>query len=302
MSHSFDLDVFLPSTPEDCFAACLSADDLSRWFAQHAEVEQRVGGPIRFWGYATLGHPDAASADQTLTAIEPGRRIAFEWTWAGIPSRVEWTFAEGDEPRHGCEPAEAPPPRRGTTMHVHHELDGELPWPRPTQVVEDFWRLATGNLRAHLEGGNNLVLPDFDDPSPRVVVAIEVDAKPATVFRALSEPEILNRWIAKEARVDLRVGGDFDLGWSVDPNATTPCRILALEQDRLLAISWPDWRGQPDIPDQRVTFALEPLDDGARTRVTLTHDGFLRTVDRSDYQQGWVGFLDALAGVARSVE
>ncbi len=292
-------DFFLPAAPEVVFAACTDPHQLRTWFAHQAEIaDPKPGAPFRFWGRATPDTPTEAEADQKLMEWAPGERVVFTWTWAGIPTTVQWSFKEGEMPAYDCDPtADEDATLTGTLLTVRHTLDRPLPYPRPEQVVDDFWRLATANLLGHLDGRGNVVLPDFDDPEPVVRISIEVDAPPPAVFEALTTPGILNRWLAKHATVELREGGAFDLGWGPVPEHVTPMHILRLEQDRLLSFSWPDWRQQKDVPDQSVTFELAPIDDGERTRVNFTHAGFVRTVDRSDYQQGWTVFMDALVKV-----
>lgn len=285
---------FLPAAADRVFAACTDADQLRVWFAEHIDLTKlEPGAPMRFWGKATLGTTTESAASQRITAFEPGERIEFEWNWAGVPSAVEWRFGPGQPPSYGCSPDDDPP-KEGTSMTVRHTLEAPLPYPRPDQVVDDFWRLATGNLMGHLEGRGNVVLPDFEDPEPIVRLSIEIAAPPAAVFRALTIPEILDRWLSKTARVELREGGAFDLGWGPVAEHVQPMRILELEPDRKLSFSWPDWRQQADVPDQTVMFELSPIEDGTRTRVDFTHSGFERAVDRSDYQQGWTYFLDGL--------
>ena len=72
--------------------------------------------------------------------------------------------------------------------------------------------------------------------------------------------------------------------------------ILELVANEKLTISWPDWRGDPSVPTQSVTWLLEP--DASGTRVTLVHAGFIRAADVSDYPFGWGHFLSELARVA----
>jgi uncharacterized protein YndB with AHSA1/START domain len=299
----FQLDFHLPTEAERVFAACTDADQLRTWFAEHVELEAlQPGARFQFWGRGVLGSKDPDS-EPTITAFEPGQRMAFRWVWAGVPTEVEWTFRSGEPPewacQPGCDPASLP---TWTVMNVRHLRERPLPYPRPALVVEDYWRLATSNLLGHLMGRGNVVLPDFEDPAPVVRLSVDIDAPPAEVFRALTTPEVLNRWLAKGASVDLREGGAFDLGWGPVADHVTPMHIRRLEQDRLLSISWPDWRQLPDVPDQTVTFELTPLEGGRRTRVDFTHSGFERTVDISDYQQGWTPFFDALAGALAAPE
>jgi len=56
-------------------------------------------------------------------------------------------------------------------------------------------------------------------------------------------------------------------------------------------------RCQSSRPVTKVTWTLEALDDGRRTRVTLVHDGFEQMADRGDYLSGWAGFLNRLSKV-----
>lgn len=161
----------LPAPIDRAFRALVEPDQLSRWFAESVgPVELAPGGAFPFHGRATLGTPDARAAIQTITAIEPGRVLAFRWAIHGVDTHVTWT--------------------------VHPDGEG-----------------------ARLE-------------------------------------------------------------------------------DRRLVTDWGDWRGDPDQPATRVAWELEPLADGARTRLTLVHDGFAHVVDRSDYQQGWGHFADELRKVA----
>ncbi|MEM1025780.1 MAG: SRPBCC domain-containing protein [Myxococcota bacterium] len=288
--HTFQL----PASVEWLFAACTEVDQLRAWFAERVELELKLGGRFVFGGRGVLGPCDAA-----VVLLEPGASFAFEGTWAGVKSAIKWRFAKGETPSWACTPGETPDPaRKWTDFTVLHQLEQALPLPKPELVVDDYWRLATANLLGHIDGRGNVLLPDFADPEPVIRLSIEIDAPPPAVFRALTTPEILNQWIAKEARVEPRVGGAFDLGWGPAAEHVKPMRILEFEENVLLSFSWPDWRQQPDVPDQTVSFRLVPLEDGRRTKVEFTHAGFLRTVDKSDYQQGWTPFLDGLAKAA----
>ncbi|MCB1009479.1 MAG: SRPBCC domain-containing protein [Acidobacteria bacterium] len=157
-------------------------------------------------------------------------------------------------------------------------------------------------LAAHLAGGDGLLLPDFDDPSPEIRLSIRIDAPRARVFRALLDPELLNRWIASAAEVDPRAGGAYRFGWKYEVAGREvvggPTRILELVENEKLVTDWPDWRGDADVPVQTITWRLE--DDGDGTRVTLVHSGFTRAADWSDYPFGWGYFLGALKGAAET--
>jgi uncharacterized protein YndB with AHSA1/START domain len=280
----------IPADPARIFAALTKQTELEQWFAEHAHVEAREGGAFRFWGRYTVGTPAEADAAGTVLAIEPDARLVFEWPLFGVATRVTITLAPQEVGSEG-----------GTKVTVHHALDGPIDQPRPKELVDDWWRFVLGNLGAHTSGQGEVMRPDFSDPSPEIRLSMTVAASPEKVFRALIEPEALNRWLAKDAKVEPRVGGKFDLGWKESDleHEGAAMEIVAIVPNEKLEITWPDWRGDTSVPTQSVTWLLEP--DGDGTRVTLVHAGFIRTVDLGDYPFGWGYFLSQMAEVAVSL-
>ncbi len=55
LTHEFTAS--LPVTPERAFAALTDESELTRWFAEQADVDLREGGSFRFWGRHTCGAP-----------------------------------------------------------------------------------------------------------------------------------------------------------------------------------------------------------------------------------------------------
>ena len=274
----------LPVSREQAFRALVEPAQLSAWLAEHVRIEPRVGGTFAFHGRGVLGD----DRSQTITAIEPGRLLAFRWTIHDVPTEVTWRIGEGKD-------------AGSSTLEVVHHVRGTLPVRKAKHLIDDLWRYHHGNLSEHLGGGRNVVLPDLASERPEVRLSIEIDAKPAKVFRALLEPELMKRWLGGTPKVDV-ARREYAYGWSYDIEdrkvAGGPTRILELVENEKLVTDWPDWRGDPDKPDTRVTWLLEPLAGGTRTRVTIVHDGFERAIDRSDYQQGWTYFANGLAKVA----
>lgn len=87
---------------------------------------------------------------------------------------------------------------------------------------------------------------------------------PAKVWRALTDPELLGRWLMPNTFAPV-VGHRFTMdtrGWG-----TTQCEVLALEVERLLVYSW-----QNGPLDTTVTWRLVPEGDG--TRLHMEHAGF----------------------------
>ena len=272
------------------FAALTDSDELTTWFAEHARVEPEVGGRFDFWGRRTLGTPAEEQAGGAIVAFEPGRLLAFTWTVHGVASKVTIQLSPDEADGAGA-PA--------TNVAIRHDLDDVFDHPRPKEMVDDWWRLNLGNLMAHTAGQGEVLVVDFEDPSPEIRLSMDMDAPPAKVFRALTDPEALNQWMAQGAEVDLREGGRYDLGFTPEGYDGPSMRILELVPNEKLVISWPDWRGDTSVPEQSVSWLLEPSGDG--TRVTVIHSGFVRTVDLSDYPFGWGYFLGRLKPVAEGL-
>jgi uncharacterized protein YndB with AHSA1/START domain len=281
----------IPAPPARIWEALTTAEALERWFAEHARLDLRPAGTFAFWGRHTVGTPSEADATGTVVSVEPDRRLSFGWPLFGVDSRVTISLTPEEQ---GGESV--------TRVTIEHAFERLFDRPRPKELVDDWWRFTLGNLTAHTTGRSEVMRVDFADESPEVKLTVHMNAAPEKVYRALTEPEALNRWMAKDASVDLRVGGRFDLGWQAPPeieHSGFPMEILELVPNQKLTISWPDWRGDAAVPSQSVTWLLEPEGDG--TRVTLIHSGFVRTVDLSDYPFGWGHFLSEMAKVAESL-
>jgi uncharacterized protein YndB with AHSA1/START domain len=98
---------------------------------------------------------------------------------------------------------------------------------------------------------------------------------PEKVWRALTEPDLIARWLMP-SDFKLEVGHRFTFRGSPMPPAgfggTGHSEVLYFEPEKMLRIAW---RAAPEdlsSLDSRVTFTLEP--EGAGTRLFLVHDGF----------------------------
>lgn len=285
LTHTFTWQIAAP--PDQVFAALTEPDELKAWFADGAEVEPRVGGAFRFWGPHVYGAPRAGN--QALTRFEPGRALAFTWEIEGRPSEVTLELSPGDPEKNGG----------GTTVAGTHVFSEAPAIGRAKEMVDDLWRIHQGNLMAHLAGGEGLCRPDYASREPEIHCSIVIEAPVEKVFRAFIDPELLKAWIASEPVVEAREGGRYSYGWRYEiggrPVEGGPSRILEYVENQRLVTDWPDWRGDPGVPLQKITWLFDDL--GGRTRVTVIHDGFMRAVDISDYPFGWGAFLQSLGGV-----
>jgi len=269
------------------WTALTQPEELRQWFAESVEVEPREGGAYRFWGKRTYGGPVTATDRQTIVRFDPPRALQFRWDIEGADGEVIMTLAPKPDGDAGVQ----------TVLTVKHVFNAEPLVPGAAEVVDDLWRYTLGNLQSHLRG-SGVVMTDFSDSRPEVRLSIVIDAPRSKVFRALIDPAFLSKWLdAPAAEVDARVGGRYSYGWKypVGGREVTggPTRILELVSDEKLVTDWPDWRGDPAKPDTQVTWMLESIGT-AKTKVTLIHSGFTRTVDMSDYAFGWREFAEKL--------
>ena len=277
------------SVPRAClFQALTDENELDRWFAQHAEVEPHAGGQFRFWGIHTHGAPTRAQATQKVVRIEAPRLLAFSWRLEERESEVTLQLEAVDD-------------GASTLLQGRHHFPDSPDVPRPLDLVDDLWRMTFANLRAHLAGGAGVCMADFSDPITRIRQTVSISAAREQVYQALLDPAFLEKWLGGKSVVEPRVGGRYSYGWEYEVRGKTvhggPTKILEMVEDTKLVTDWPNWRGDPEMPTQRVTWLLEPVGD--QTRVILIHEPFERTADLSDYPQGWAYFL---AGLKSGIE
>lgn len=297
--YVYDFPLPLPGNRDAVFEALCDPRALRRWFAEFVDIDPREGGAYRFWGRHTLGTPGEDEADQRITRFEPGVALAFTWPFLGRESTVIFNLRDEDSEN---------PARVGaaTRLLVEHHFEALPDIERAAELVDDLWRVHTGSLLEYLTGNPTIYRPDFLDPNPTVRCEIEINAPPATVFRVLTEPEFIGKWFPAPAPVvDPHVGGRYGFGFSFERDGQKieppPSKILEFEQDRKLSITWPDWRGDPSVADQTVTWELIDL-GGGRTRLVLLHRGFERPSDVADYPIGWQHYLRLIDQVAGSLQ
>jgi uncharacterized protein YndB with AHSA1/START domain len=111
-----------------------------------------------------------------------------------------------------------------------------------------------------------------------IVIDVALDAPPDLVWRALTEPELVARWLGA-TDVEARIGRRF----TVEPAAGKPpvdCEVIEVEPERLLSYRWREGgEGRAAALDTVVTWVLDATPDGG-TRLRLVHDGFPIVVAR----------------------
>lgn len=138
----------------------------------------------------------------------------------------------------------------------------------------------------------------MDQPAPvnpSLTMKRRLNATPAEVYRAWTDPELLMRWFGpenvtmQEAEVDLRVGGTYRVVMLEDNgerHQVSGAYQEIVENERL-AFSWA-WVTTPERVS-RVTVTFKQ--DGDGTILTLLHEQFFDEAALRGHTHGWTGSL-----------
>ncbi len=117
------------------------------------------------------------------------------------------------------------------------------------------------------------------------------------MFNALIDAKELVKWMPNEAKMDPRVGGDYEFKfhWAARGLDTTlKGKILELVPNERISYTW-DSRtagGEDRIRRAVVTWLLEEL-PGGKTKVTLVHSNVSKEF-LQDAESGWTHYLSQL--------
>lgn len=103
-----------------------------------------------------------------------------------------------------------------------------------------------------------------------------------------TDPDHLVRWWPSEVDADVRPGGTYRFSW---PSWTLRGTYTDVVAGSRLAFTW-SW-DHDDLPPRAVAVDIER--DVTSTRVTI-HHSYGSTDERDGYRDGWLHFLDRLAG------
>lgn len=135
-----------------------------------------------------------------------------------------------------------------------------------------------------------------DEPS--LTITRWIDAPPAKVFAALTDPTKILRWWGPDAgptvsaQADVRPGGRFRVTFRTEDGSeyTNFGVYREVVKDEKLVLTW-RWLGTPEH-ESLVTVLLKTVNGG--TELTLIHQGFPDDETRDSHRDGWSGALDKL--------
>ena len=133
---------------------------------------------------------------------------------------------------------------------------------------------------------------------PSLVLKRRLNATPAQVFSAWTDPAKLMRWFGpsgitmQHAEVDARVGGRYRIAARGDDGEDHVVGGIYREvvPDQKLVFTWA-WHTTPER-ESRVTVTFKA--EGSATIMTLTHEQFFDEGARDRHRSGWTSILDKL--------
>jgi uncharacterized protein YndB with AHSA1/START domain len=135
---------------------------------------------------------------------------------------------------------------------------------------------------------------------PSLTLKRRLDAPPAKVYAAWTDPEKIARWFGPVqvvagsvgADIDARIGGRYRIRFRMADGEHHEVAGVYREMvpNQRLTFSWA-WHSTPERESQ-VTVSLKP--DGDGTLLTLRHEQLFDRAARDGHESGWIGTLDKL--------
>jgi uncharacterized protein YndB with AHSA1/START domain len=134
---------------------------------------------------------------------------------------------------------------------------------------------------------------------PSLTLKRRLNAAPAKVFNAWTDPQKLTRWFGPseaeilQAEIDARVGGAYRILMRTSGGEEHGVSGIYREvvPNEKLVFTWA-WRTTPER-ESLVTITIKP--DGDGSMLTLLHEQFFDEAARDRHQHGWTGTLEKLA-------
>jgi uncharacterized protein YndB with AHSA1/START domain len=138
---------------------------------------------------------------------------------------------------------------------------------------------------------------------PSLTIKRRLNAPPAKVYAAWTDPAQLGRWFGPsetvpgsvKASLDVRAGGKFRVSFDGRMDGNTEYHEVGgvyreVVPNQKLVFTWA-WHSTPER-ESLVTITIKP--DGAGSLLTLHHEQFFDEAARDGHNRGWNGTLDKL--------
>lgn len=133
---------------------------------------------------------------------------------------------------------------------------------------------------------------------PSLTIVRRLNASPAKVYAAWTDPAQLVRWFGPDsgavlsAEADARVGGRFNIVFCTQDGEQHNAlgEYIEVVPNEKLVMTW-EWI---TMPERRSRLSLEMKAIAGGTELVLTHDQFFDEAARDAHREGWSGALDKL--------
>jgi len=135
---------------------------------------------------------------------------------------------------------------------------------------------------------------------PSLTITRRLNAPPAKIYAAWTDPKKVIRWFGPahtvdgtvQAEMDVRPGGSFRISFKTDDGEYHQVggTYRDVVPDQRLSFSWA-WHTTPER-ESFVTVTLRP--DGDGTLLSLNHGQFVDQAARDGHERGWMGTMDRL--------
>lgn len=128
-----------------------------------------------------------------------------------------------------------------------------------------------------------------------------IDASPAEVFDAFTDPETLRRWYgpadgwAVSVRSDVRVGGTTSVEFGSEGAYREEHTYREVDRPRRLA--YEQTAVEPGREPVRTSLVLTFENEEGKTRLSITEKGYPTAERRDSHHAGWLRFIGTLEGV-----
>ncbi|NNC38135.1 MAG: SRPBCC domain-containing protein [Acidimicrobiales bacterium] len=149
---------------------------------------------------------------------------------------------------------------------------------------------------------SNIPCPDLSERPLAMTCTYTINAKPGDVFAAFTTG--FDSWFAQPGTLSLvaEAGQPYFFynrdEWGRHPHYG---RILEIKRDRLVEMSWVTGNGEPvGTEGAETVLRIDLMPDGDKTRVKLTHSGFISEKSKQGHVDNWPLALDILDDVLTS--
>ncbi len=123
---------------------------------------------------------------------------------------------------------------------------------------------------------------------------VRVSARPETIFRFLTEPSMMAKWMGKDVELEARAGGIYRV--DINGMAIASGEYLEVVPNERVRFSF-GWEGEnQSVPPGSSVVEITLTPDGDSTLVRLEHSG-LPADAREMHGQGWDLYMSRLAAV-----